>query len=263
MRSPRLILAAFTVLFVLPLCVLAGYAAAPGWTFPEIIPARLSGRAFALLAAQGPRIALAMGGSILYSLAAVVLSFLLCLAPAKLFARTSFRGKALLEAALLAPALVPSMTFSMGAHYAFIRLGLADTLPGVILVLTMFSFPYMLRALTAGYGAFSEKYALCAQNLGAGPLTVALRVELPLLAPAAAAGGSVVFLVAFSEYFLVYLIGGGAVPSYSGLLFPYLTSSDRSTASILTLLFLSVPILLFFLTDALLRLFTRGSRMTP
>jgi len=262
MRAPWLILAAFAVLFVLPLFVLAGYSVSPGWTFPEILPTRLSDRSLGLLAAQAPRIALAMASSILYSLAAAFLSFLLCLAPAKLFARTQFRGKALLEGALLAPALVPSMTFSMGAHYAFIRLGLADTLPGVVLVLTMFSFPYMLRALTAGYGSFSEKYAVCARNLGAGPLAVAFRVELPLLAPAVAAGGSVVFLVAFSEYFLVYLIGGGTVPSYSGMLFPFLTSSDRSTASILTLIFLAVPILLFFLTDALMRLFTRSERMT-
>ncbi len=257
---PWLVLAAFTVLFVLPLFVLAGYAIAPGWTFPEIIPSRLSSRSLALLAPQLPRLALAMASSIFYSLAAAILSFLLCLAPAKLLARNEFRGKALLEGALLAPALVPSMTFSMGAHYAFIRLGLADTLTGVILVLTMFSFPYMLRALTAGYGSFSEKYALCARNLGAGPLAVALRVELPLLAPAAIAGGSVVFLVAFSEYFLVYLIGGGVAPSYSGYLFPFLTSSDRSTASILTLVFLAVPVALFFLTDALLSAFTRRRR---
>lgn len=257
-RAPYLVLAGFFILFVLPLVVLVGYAAAPGWTFPEVIPSRFSARSFLYLTGQWREIAWAMASSILYSLAAALCAFMLCLAPAKAFARRDFRGKALLEGLLLAPALVPSMTFSMGAHFAFIRLGLADTTPGVVLILTIFSYPYMLRALTAGYASFSEKYAVCARNLGAGPLCAALRVELPLLAPAAVAGGSVVFLVAFSEYFLVFLIGGGAVPSYSGYLFPFLASSDRSTASILTLIFLLAPITLFFAVDALMRRFMRG-----
>jgi len=257
-RAPHLVLAGFFILFVCPLLVLAGYAAAPGWTFPDLIPARFSARSFAYLAGQWREIAWAMASSILYSLATALGAFVLCLAPAKAFARREFRGKALLEGLLLAPALVPSMTFSMGAHFAFIRMGLADTTPGVILILTVFSYPYMLRALTGGYASFSEKYAVCAKNLGAGPLRVALAVELPLLAPAAVAGGSVVFLVAFSEYFLVFLIGGGATPSYSGYLFPFLASSDRSTASILTILFLFAPITLFFAVDALMRRFKRG-----
>lgn len=66
--------------------------------------------------------------------------------PAKTLAFSSFRGKNLLEGLLLLPALVPAMTFSMGLHFIFIKIGLADTAPGVILVLSMISYPYMLRA---------------------------------------------------------------------------------------------------------------------
>ena len=76
-----------------------------------------------------------------------------------------------------------------------------------------------------------------------------LKVELPLLLPSIVAGGTVVFLVAFSEYFLVFLIGGGTVNSYTGYLFPFLNSSDRSVASILSLIFMGIPILLFLIID--------------
>jgi putative spermidine/putrescine transport system permease protein len=72
------------------------------------------------------------------------------------------------------------------------------------------------------------------------------------------AGGSVVFLVAFSEYFLVFLIGGGSVHSYTGTLFPILNSSDRAMGSLLTLVFLLVPLMLFVLTDtAVTRIYRR------
>ncbi len=242
-------LALLMVLFLLPLGVLAMYGVAPGWRFPHVVPEQFNSRAVEWVWSQRGPMLLSLGSSVLYSLLAALLSFVLCLWPARVLAREHFAGKALLEGLLLAPALVPPMAFSMGAHYMFIKTGLADSIAGVVLVLTVFASPYMLRALTAGFAAFGPEYEIVARNLGAGPLRSALQVELPLLAPAAMAGGSVVFLVAFSEYFLVFLVGGGAVDSYAGYLFPLLNSSDRASASILTLIFLAVPILLFFLME--------------
>ncbi|MEF2146297.1 MAG: ABC transporter permease subunit [Desulfovibrionaceae bacterium] len=246
-----LYLALIALVSLFPLLVLAGYALAPAWRFPELFPAEFDLRALGYLRSQSGQILGHLGSSLTYSLLTVLLSFLLCLAPAHHLARRRFPGKALVEGLLLAPALVPSMTFSMGVHVIFLRIGLADTMLGVVLALTAFSYPYMLRALVAGYQSFGEEYDLCARNLGAGPLTRLWRVEMPLLLPSAVAGASVVFLVAFSEYFLVFLVGGGRVASFTGYLFPFMASSDRSVASALTLLFLLVPLALFVLVDLL------------
>lgn len=235
--------------FALPLGVLALYAFSSGWSFPQILPKRFDLRAWGYIIEQKGEILLSLGSSILYSLLTVIFSLLICLWPARLLARRKFRFKALAEGLLLAPALVPAMTFSMGVHFIFIKAGLADTLAGVVLVLTVFTYPYMLRALISGFQTFGPEYAQCAENLGAGPIKRALIIELPLLLPSLIAGGSVVFLVAFSEYFLVFLIGGGAVPSFAGYLFPFLNSSDRSIASLLALIFLFGPLLLFVLIE--------------
>jgi ABC-type Fe3+ transport system permease subunit len=119
----------------------------------------------------------------------------------------------------------------------------------------------MLRALVAGFLSHGSEYELCARNLGAGSFRRMARVELPLLLPAVVAGGTVVFLVSFSEYFLVFLIGGGSLPSYTGYLFPFLNSSDRSIASLLTLVFITVPILLFLFVDLLVAAMYRKRSM--
>lgn len=247
--SPRLVFSLIAASALLPLGVLALYAMAPGWRYPDLLPAEYDLRSFEFLTSQAGPVSRHMLSSLAYSLLTVLLSFVLCIAPAHHFARRSFKGKTLLEGLFLAPALVPAMTFSMGVHFLFIKAGLDDSFIGVVLVLTVFSYPYMLRALTAGYQAFGEEYELCAKNLGAGMLQRLWRVDLPMLMPSAIAGGSVVFLVAFSEYFLVFLIGGGAVDSFTGYLFPYLTSSDRSTGSLMTLLFLIVPVSLFLIIE--------------
>lgn len=245
----KLYFALIATLALFPLLILVGYAFAPGWRFPDVIPARFNMQGFDYVFGQWKRILEALGSSLLFSILTVFTTLALCIIPAHHLARAQFKGKSLVEGLLLAPALVPPMTFSMGVHFAFIKLGLIDTTLGVVLVLSTFSYPYMLRALVAGYQSFGEEYELCARNLGAGWWTVLSRVDMPLLMPAMVAGSTVVFLVAFSEYFLVFLIGGGRVASYTGYLFPFLTSSDRSAGAILTLIFLLVPLILFVLME--------------
>lgn len=253
-HAPTLL--ALALLFLLPVGVLVLQAGAPGWRYPELWPdLGLDGVRF-LAARPGPFLA-ALGTSLCHSLATVALTLAMTILPAKTLAFASFRGKSLLEGLLLLPALVPAMTFSMGLHFIFIKAGLADTAPGVILVLAMISYPYMLRALATGYTLMGPEYGICARNLGAPAWRVFAEVETPQLLPAMAAGGSVVFLVAFSEYFLVFLIGGGSVASFTGYLFPLITSSNRGLGALVTLVFLAVPILLFIVLELWLHRYHR------
>ena len=251
----------FLLIFVVPVLALVLVSLAPGWRFPQLWPSAFSFKGFHYFMRHHQQILLALASSFGFSLLTVAGTLVMCLVPAAVFARNDFRGKALVEGLLLAPALVPPMTFAMGLHYLFIKAALADTLPGVVLILAMFSYPYMFRALVAGYQTMGDAYKICAKNLGASSRESLFRVELPLLIPSMVAGGSVVFLVAFSEYFLVFLIGGGAVPSFTGTLFPLLSSSNRSLAAILTLIFLFLPIFLFLVMDFTLMRFYRKKGM--
>lgn len=235
--------------FVVPVAVLVVQSAAARWPWPRVLPESWSPRSFVVLAAQSGMIAKSLGSSLLYSLAAVALSLVLCIAPAAALVRGDLPRRPLVEALLMAPVMVPPVTFTLGIHHVFLRMGLVDSWLGVTLVLTAFAYPYMLRSLMGGYEAMGEGYTATAGNLGAGRFRRTFQIEIPLLLPAIVAGGSVVFLVAFSDYYLVFLIGGGAVPSYSGYLFPFLTSSDRPVAALLSILFLLLPITLFLILE--------------
>ena len=249
--SPRIPLQVWVIgfIFLFPLAVLMLYSFAGQWAFPSLYPETLNLRTFVFLRENSAGILTAMGSSFLYSITAVLLSIVYSLLPASVLTRSSFPGQRIVESLLLAPAVLPVMTFSIGIHMIFIRLGLADTHLGVALILSIYSYPYMLRALMAGYAMIDPDTLVCARNLGAAPWQILWKIEIPLLVPAMVAGGSIVFLVAFSDYFLVFLIGGGLVPSYSGYLFPFLNSTDWSIASALTLISLVPPLLLFLLLD--------------
>ncbi len=258
MRRPPLFVAAWNAAFLLPVVVLILGAVSARWTFPNVIPEAYNGRGLLFLVRNAAGISTSLASSFAYSIAVVLLSALLCVLPASVLARYEFRGRVLLEAVLLSPVLIPAIAYAMGIHFVLIRLGLADTAAGVILILTAAAYPYMLRSLVAGFQGIDPNFEACARNLGAGPFRRLLLVHVPLLAPALVAGGSIVFLVAFSEYFLVFLVGGGAVKSFTGYLFPFLTAADIPIASALTLTFLAVPLVLFAVIDrAVLRFYRR------
>jgi ABC-type spermidine/putrescine transport system permease subunit II len=243
--------------FVLPLAVLLVYSFAPVWNYPDVIPRKFSSGSYDYIFSQRSGILLSLGSSFSYAMATVLFTIIITILPAQVFARKKFRGRVLLETVLIAPALLPAMSYAMGAHYIFLRTGLSDSFVGLVLILSTVSYPYMLRALTAGFIAYGEEYALCSKNLGAGFFRTLFHVELPLLLPSIISGGTIVFLVSFSEYFLVFLIGGGVVPSYSGYLFPFLNSSELSIASLLTLIFMIVPFILFMTIEVFLGFYYR------
>ncbi|MEX2444094.1 MAG: hypothetical protein WD492_10835 [Alkalispirochaeta sp.] len=162
-----LFLVVLLLIFVVPVVVLVINAGAARWTFPDLLPAAASTRGVELLVANRWDIARSMLSSTLYSLATVVLSFLLSVLPASVLARYEFRGRFMLEALFLSPVLVPAITYGMGIHFLFIRIGLADTVAGVVLVLTAMAYPYMLRSLIAGFQQISPDLDTCAANLGA------------------------------------------------------------------------------------------------
>jgi ABC-type spermidine/putrescine transport system permease subunit II len=237
--------------------ILLIYSFAPAWNYPDVIPKSFGSGSFNFVSGQRSEILISLASSVTYSLATVMFTIFITILPAQIFARKKFKGRVFLETILIAPALLPSMSFAMGAHYVFLKTGLSDSFIGLVLILSTVSYPYMLRALTAGFIAYGEEYSLCSKNLGAGFFRTIFQVELPMLLPSIISGGTIVFLVSFSEYFLVFLIGGGIVPSYSGYLFPFLNSSELSIASLLTLIFLAVPFLLFIIIETFLTFYYR------
>lgn len=249
MKKPQLLTIGLWLVFTTPILILLIYSFAGQWSFPNLYPEHFSFRAIKFIGDNFSNIFYQLMGSLTYSLITVILTILFSILPASILARKDFVGKSLIESLLMSPALLPVMTFSVGVHLIFIYLGLSDNIFGVSLVLAIYSYPYMMRSLIAGFRTIGSDYVNCAKNLGASNLMILWKIEIPLLIPAIIAGGSIVFLISFSNYFLVFLIGGGAVPSFSGYLFPFLNSSDWSIASALTLIFILIPVLLFLLID--------------
>jgi len=144
---------------------------------------------------------------------ATTLAVPLALWVAWLLARRDFRGKALLNAAVHLPLVLPPvvtgylllLTFSPAAPLgraleATIGLTLAFRWTGAVLAAIVMGFPLMVRAIRMAIEAVDPRIEDAAATLGAPRYAVFSRVTLPLILPGILAGSVMGFAKAMGEF---------------------------------------------------------------
>ncbi len=222
------------VLPAAPLAVLGVQATSRGWFYPQVLPREWTAEAVSRLVTDpGIRDALATG--LVVSLAATTVAMLLGVPAARALGTRRFPGRGLALAVLALPLLVPPPAVGIGLNVAFLRAGLAGDTVGVVLAHLVPTVPYVVFPLLGAFARYDEGIELQARSLGAGPLTVAVRVSLPLLAPALAVAALFGFLASWGQYTLTLLIGGGRVVTLPVLLVSTATGGDPAVAATLAL----------------------------
>lgn len=121
-------------------------------------------------------------------------------------------------------------------------------LPGAALVLILLSYPYVFVTVRAALRRMDPALEEAARGLGYGPGRTILRVTLPLLRPAIAAGALLVALYTLSDFGAVSLLG---YETFTWAIFiQYETTFDRSAASALSLVLIAVAIGILLLDSA-------------
>ncbi|MFC6717271.1 ABC transporter permease [Natrialbaceae archaeon GCM10025810] len=131
---------------------------------------------------------------------------------AYVLSRASFRGKRLVEAAVLLPLVLPpvvggALLLSVVGRYAPIGAAAADlgvpltgSLAGVILAQTFVAAPFLVVSARAGFDGVDVRLEEAARTLGHGPLQTFRLVSLPLARNAIAAGVVLTFVRAIGEF---------------------------------------------------------------
>ncbi|MBK5110323.1 MAG: ABC transporter permease subunit [Thermoleophilia bacterium] len=142
---------------------------------------------------------------------------------------------------LAAPLLVPPLATGVGLTEWFVRLGLIDSLAGLVLVHLVFVLPYAILVLSAGFGPRLRGLEEMSRSLGVGPVERLLHVTLPNVRPTLAAAALLAFLVSWAQYGSSLAIAAGR-PTLPVVLLPYV-GSDPQVAASLSLLFLAPALL--------------------
>lgn len=226
--------AALAALFALPLLALVVRAFADAWRAPAIVPQEFGTR--------GLRIALsgqALEGfatSLVVALVVTSLALLVGWPAARVLGERRLRRPGFVFLLLAMPLLVPSFATGQGLTEWFLRLGLADTVPGLVLAHLVLVLPYVIVLLLSGFGPRLTALEEMGRSSGLGPWQRWRWVTLPAVAPTAGAAALLGFLVSWSEYGTSLAVGGGR-PMLPLVLLPFVRA-DPQVAAAISLMFL-------------------------
>ncbi|MCP4306152.1 MAG: carbohydrate ABC transporter permease [bacterium] len=127
-------------------------------------------------------------------------------------ARLGFGGRPLANL-VTSLRLLPAIFFAIPFFLMFARMGLTDTIRGMIIVNTFLNLPLAVVLLTAGFNDVPTQLEEAAAVDGASPYRTLWSVLVPILAPAIVATAILVFMFSWNDYlFAVILTTVDAVP---------------------------------------------------
>ncbi len=246
----------------LPFVPLLLWSMSERWFYPALIPQQFGLRAwtyvFDTAASQ------ILGGLwTSFALAATVTgaSLVIGIPAGRALGLYDFPGKRLTILLVSLPIVVPPLSVAMGLHLWFLRLGLAESLTGVVLVHLTVCVPYVVFVMWGVFADYNPDFEDQARTLGASRLQVVTGVMLPMVLPGIAVAGLFSFLLSWSQYLSTLIIGGGKLLSLPILLFALMDSGDRPVAAAVSLVFVAPAfVALLFSTSVIGRRGLQGIR---
>ena len=150
----------------------------------------------------------ALGNSIMIGIAATAVATALGILAALGLASPAMPGRALVTGLLISPMVTPIIISAAGMFFFYSSLGLGQTHLSLILAHAVLGTPFVVISVTATLVGFDTNLVRAAASLGAGPLLVFRRIQLPLIAPGVISGALFAFAVSFDEVVTVLFLGG-------------------------------------------------------
>ena len=221
-----------------PLVNLVLWAFAERWYFPNRIPSVFGvsfwGRVFS---ERGGAVS-----SLATSVWIAVLTVVVCLAVAipagYALARVKLRWRGLILLSFLLPQAVPNLPVYVNIARVFYEIGLAGTIPGVVLVHASHGLVLAVWIASAAFASVDVSLEEAARNMGASPMACFRTVTLPLAAPGLMASAIFVFLESLDEFTGTYFVGVPDVMTLPLLMFNASMGGNYQIASITALLLL-------------------------
>ncbi len=138
--------------------------------------------------------------SVAITLLSTFLNVFLVSMAAYVFSRTRFKGKGLLFSLLAMTMVIPVTALMQPVYQVITSLGLADSLPGLILVYMALNMPLTLLIMRATFAAVPLSLEEAAYIDGAGFMYTYLRVMLPVSKGGLASAAVMAFLNAWNEF---------------------------------------------------------------
>jgi putative spermidine/putrescine transport system permease protein len=116
--------------------------------------------------------------------------------------------RAVLEALLIAPRIVPSIVLAVALYFVFSQAGLVGTISGLVLAHSVLAFPFVVVLVGSALQGLDPSLEEASRSLGGNPPRTFLRVTLPQIRLAVLGSALFAFNVSFDEVVVTLFISG-------------------------------------------------------
>ncbi|MGY1874981.1 ABC transporter permease [Nocardia gipuzkoensis] len=161
--------------------------------------------------------------------------------------RSRFKGKSVVNAALMAPMIVPGIVAAVAIFAAFLKWRLVGDPVGFILAHTVLAIPFVVVSVTASLEHFDRDLERAAAALGSGPLTTFRLVTLRLIMPGILSGAVFAFVTSFDEVVVALYLSDPIVRTLPVQMYTSSTSETDPTIAAASTVILSATTALVLL----------------
>lgn len=179
----------------------------------------------------------------------VPISLLIGILASYAIVRNDFPGKAFVSTLLLTPLVIPQIVLGLAFLDYFSRLGLLDSILGLVFAHVVVTLPYVIRSVSVSVQGLDPRMEMAAKNLGANPLQVFRRITLPLIRPGIVAGAIFASIISFGELGVTLFIAGANTPTLPVRIFGFTEFNFDPTINAVSTLFIVLAIVLLIALD--------------
>ena len=150
-----------------------------------------------------------------------------------------------IRSVLILPMMVPLIFVAIGVFFVFAKLGMNNTLTGLILAHTTLAIPFVMIAVTNGLQGFDFNQERAARSLGASPALAFFTVTLPQIKISIFSGMLFAFITSFDEVIVSLFVSSGANSTLTKRMFANIRDQvDPTVAAISSMLVVASIVIL-------------------
>ena len=182
--------------------------------------------------------------------------------------------KRAITAILISPMIVPLIISATGMFFFYSHVGnfLEDTMGldknfvgyvKVILAHSVLGIPFVIITVTATLVGFDNSLTKAAANMGANPVKIFFKIQMPLILPGVIAGGLFAFITSFDEVVVVMFVGSTNQKTLPWQMFTGLREQISPTILAVATILVVISIALLITLERLRRRSERLRGITP
>jgi ABC-type glycerol-3-phosphate transport system permease component len=195
----------------------------------------------------------ALGNSLIAGVGAALLSLLISVPGAYVFARKSFAGREILFYFIVGTLIFPFILLIVPVTITWIDLGLYNSVPGLWLAFQIFAVPYSVWILRGYFARMPRHLEECAMVYGCTQFQAFYRVMLPLARPVIVSVAFLSFLLGWNDFLFSNMLTTGEGPRTASVAI-YVASAggeriDWNIMMVMTLVTGIPPVILYMIAQ--------------